>query len=72
MTQVGNSKMPDKVKELRDIAAQEFASARRADTDVDKAIHKTRAQAIKSLAETQAWLEGRPDRAPPKRQSKSD
>lgn len=55
--------MPDKVKELRDSAAREFTTARRSELDEDRSIHKRRAEALKSLAETEAWLNGRPERA---------
>jgi len=54
--------MPDKVKELRDSAARELATARRSESAEDKSIHKRRAEALKSLAETEAWLDGRPER----------
>lgn len=51
--------MPDKVRELRDSAAREFTTARRSESAEDKLIHKRRAEALKSLAESEAWLDGR-------------
>ena len=57
--------MPDKVKELRDSAARELVAARHAETPEEKSDRKRRAKALKSLSETEAWLDGRPERPTP-------
>ncbi len=51
--------MPDPIQEYRERAARELRAARNAKTDPERATHKSIANAYKTLAESEAWLEGR-------------
>ena len=51
--------MHDTVSELRERAARELKAARHASNEEERSSHRTVANALKALAENEAWLQGR-------------
>jgi hypothetical protein len=50
--------MSKKSKQLRSLAASEWRKSRNGGTALDKAQNRKRAAALKSLAESEEWLDG--------------
>ena len=51
--------MSKRATDFRNRAARELRESRNGGTEADKAVNKKRAAALKSLAGTEEWLEGK-------------